>query len=251
MHNNNSRSARYLLTIIILLIHSCINAQDIEVIRQSTFVPTERDKSFAYLEASIDTPMISYIATIKATGKKKKSDIESLFLKITEKAHQLGANCFKPNNYHFSVNATSNILTLDVYFGGREALSKNYSAHEKNTVYIFGYTQPSDNSFFFKVDDIQKELPAGFYYKKMVYPGIDIKINKGGITGATEWVKWENKPAQFLSLTGFGLGGQPPVFMPRGGIGVRFNTGRINHINPNFGLLLISLLPQGTEKKSH
>ena len=91
----------------------------------------------------------------------------------------------------------------------------------------------------FKIDNKKTELRPGTYYKYVRTEGKEVKINKGGITGATVFYTLEgNKPDIFLTLSGFGLGGGP---MPAGTMGASFNTGRISAIDGNLGCLLKTL----------
>ena len=67
-----------------------------------------------------------------------------------------------------------------------------------------------------------------------------MQINKGGFTGMTVWVKWkEGKSSTYLSLTGLGIGN---ATYPYGSVGASINTGRLNFIETDLGLLLTRLL---------
>jgi hypothetical protein len=214
--------------------------QIVEILKQSDFVKRKDDKDFAFIESSTDINAFNFVATIKVTGVDKLASIENVYLKAKEKGHELGANCFKLSDYKQVDNPRTSILTLDVYNGGDSILNINFSNHEKNVVYIFGSERKSGETYSFKIDNIKQELKSGTYYRHENKEGQEVKINKGGFTGATVWIKWkENKPATFLTLTGFGLGGGS---VPYGTVGVSFNTGRINYIDGNLGHLLLQVL---------
>lgn len=229
-------------TFFFLTLTNLIFAQTIEVIRNSEFQPPKKEKDFAFLEPTTDTTDIKFMATIKAIGDGKKADIELLFYKLKAKAQELGANSFKLNSFSKLDSTNTSILILDTYYGTDSALNRNFQNHEKNVIYIFGNAEKSDKTYSFKIDNTKKEIKGGTFYKHQNKEGQEMKINKGGLSGATIWVKWkENKPATFLTLTGFGLGGAP---VPVGQIGISFNTGRINYIDGNLGHLLVLLLTQ-------
>ncbi len=217
-------------------------AQTIEIIRKSDFQPDYRVNDFAFLEPVTDTTDIKFIATIKAIGVDKNVDIEQLYFKLKTRAQELGSNFFRLNSFSKSDSINTFILILDTYYGTDSALNRNFQNHEKNVIYIFGNAEKSDKTYSFKIDNTKKEINGGTFYKHQNKEGQEVKINKGGFSGATIWVKWkENKPATFLTLTGFGLGGAP---VPVGQIGISFNTGRINYIDGNLGHLLVLLLTQ-------
>jgi len=161
---------------------------------------------------------------------------------LKAKAQELGANSFKLNSFKIIDSNDKKVLILDTYYGTDSVLNLNFKNHEKNIVYIFCDSEKSDKTYFFKIDNVKKEIKGGTFYKYQNKEGQKVKINKGGFSGATIWIKWEeNKPATFLTLTGFGLGGMP---IPVGQIGMSFNTGRINYIDGDLGILSAALLTQ-------
>lgn len=111
---------------------------------------------------------------------------------------------------------------------------------EKNVVYIFASTHHSDKPSSFKIDNVKKELAGGAYLRRNVDSGQEVKISKGGMMGATMWIRWkQDKPATFLTLTGLGLAETP--FTP-GQINVGFTMGRISYMDDDLGRLLALLL---------
>lgn len=216
-------------------------AQKVEVLNKSAFQPGQKSKDFAFLEPATDTTGITFMATLQATGNKKE-DVELLFYKLKAKASELGANAFKLNSFTSADSSHPITLTLDTYFGTDSALETNFEHHVKNVIYIFGDFKKSEKTYSFKIDNVKTEIRGGTFYKYQNKEGQEVKINKGGFSGATVWIKWkEDKPAAFLTLSGFGLGGAP---VPVGEMGMSFNTGRISYIDGNFGHLLVSLLTQ-------
>lgn len=234
-------SMRTLIIIgIVSFIRFSTSGQTVEILKQSDFAKQSDDKDFAFIEPLTDINELNFVATLKITGVDKLASIETLYFKAKEKAHELGANSFKLSNFIQNDNPRQSILTIDIYNGGDSILNINFANHEKNVVYIFGNERKSDETYSFKIDNVKQELKSGTYYRHKNKEGQEVKINKGGLTGATMWIKWkEDKPATFLTLTGFGLGGGP---VPYGTVGVSFNTGRINYIDGNLGHLLIEIM---------
>lgn len=229
-----------ILTLFLKTIYLTVNAQTVEVLKQTDFVTQEKDEDFAFIEPTTDVNSLTYVGTIKSTGVDKLAGVENLFFKLKEKAHELGANCFVLNDFKQGNNPQPSILTLDIYNGNDSILNLNFANHEKNVIYIFGSEKRSNAQFNFRLDNVKKEFNSGTFYRHENKEGQEVKINKGGLTGMTLWIKWrENKPSTFLTLTGFGLGGGT---VPYGTVGVAFNTGRISYIDGNLGHLLIQLI---------
>ncbi|MBY0436236.1 MAG: hypothetical protein K2U26_19245 [Cyclobacteriaceae bacterium] len=231
-------------TLIIIAILNLIGfstlGQTVEILKQSDDIKQSDDKDFAFIEPSTNINELKFVATLKITGVDKLANIETVYFKAKEKAHELGANSFKLTDYIQNDNPRQSILTIDVYNGSDSILTENFANHEKNVVYIFGNERKSNETYSFKIDNVKQELKSGTYYRHENKEGQEVKINKGGLTGATIWIKWkEEKSATFLTLTGFGLGGGP---VPYGTVGLSFNTGRINYIDGNLGHLLIQLM---------
>lgn len=229
----------FLICFLLILIQAPM-AQTVEIVHQSAWQPQGKSNDFAFVEPATDSASFTFVATVKATGTGKHKGTDQLFYKLKEKAQELGANAFKLKDYTSSDSSNSSTLILDVGYLSDSAKLLNFQRHEKNVVYIFGNPGKSEKSSNFKIDDKKKELSGGTYYKYALKEGQEVKINKGGFTGATLWINWkENRPAAFITLTGFGLGGGP---VPAGVVGMSFNTGRINYIDGNLGHLLTLLL---------
>ena len=76
-----------------------------------------------------------------------------------------------------------------------------------------------------------------------IKPDEEVKINKGGFAGMTLWVKRKAEGfSSFLNFSGIGLNGAN--YNPNGGVGVSFNTGTINKIEPNLALALLKIYSQ-------
>ena len=240
-------SSRQIIIFAFLLFSKLINAQSIEIICKSDFISTSTDNDFSFIERTLDTTSLHFIARIKAIGKDNDTNIETLYKAIKDASHKLGANCFKFDDYKRQDSLNISMLVLDVYLGSDSLLNLNFLKHEKNVVYIFGSEKKSNKIYTFKLNNKKQIIKSGSFYKYQNKVGQEVKINKGGLFGATLWIKWrENKAATFLTLTGLGLSGatiQPPKY---GTIGLTINTGRIYYLDGNLGHLLVLLLKQST-----
>lgn len=197
---------------------------------------------FIFLENNIDTTSIQFIKTIKCIGKAQEN-IPSLFKAIKTEAQNLGANCFKLR--HFSRDSSNIItLTLDTYFASDSILVINDDSHPRNTVFIFCNDKNSKESHTFNLNKEKKTIKSGTYYKYKLKEGEEVKINKGGIFGATVWIKWEqNRQARFLSITGFSVADpRQPGPYPTAGASISFTTGSMAYIDKNMGRLLVEVL---------
>ena len=132
---------------------------------------------------------------------------------------------------------------MDSYVASESLLNINTANHEMNVVFIFGGERDDDKTISFNVNNENEEIKSGTYYKIILKEGEEIKVSKGGFTGAAMWLNWEkDKQPSFYTLSGFGL--SDLAQQPANGIG--FNTGKINRIgNISLGLLLTQLLKQG------
>lgn len=225
-----------------LTLSNLLIAQNVEVLYRAVRPPEYEAESFSFIASEADTSRLQLVAILRATGVGKNADLEMVFNKLREKAQTLGANAFKLRQFSRIDDVPKSILTLEVYFVSDSAMKRIASNYPKNTVYIIGCTEKSDKTYAFKLDNLKKEIKGGTFYRHQNKEGQEVKINKGGFTGATVWVKWkENKPATFLTLSGLGLSDAP---IPPGQMGASINTGRIYYLDENYGYLLLNLLVQ-------
>jgi hypothetical protein len=231
------------VTFFCLLIFSVTaTAQTVEVTNSSGFKAPIKNDFFVCILPATDSTILNFVGTIKATGSGKNSGIEELFVKTKEKALELGANAYRLTSYDRDSISKTATLIVQSFYGTDSALDLNFQYAEKNVVYIFGDAEKSNKTYSFKVNGVKKEIKGGTFYKQVLNPGEEVKINKGGITGATIWITGkENRAPTFLTLSGFGLGGGP---LPPGVAGVALNTGRINYVERGLGPLLVQVLKQ-------
>lgn len=217
--------------------------QHVEIINKSGIKNLAESKTFDFIQPATDTNFFQFVATIKAKDKDRTSVVESLYNDIRKQANKLGANCYKVNSFTRSGSTGETVLILDCYFAWEATMITNSANQEKNTVFIFGKEKEDGNrAISIKVKDSIIVIKPGTYLKYVLKEGESLRINKGGITGDTRWIKWKkDNPPSFYTLTGFGLMDVQayPVY------GISFNSGRINQINDiSLGLLLTQILRQ-------
>lgn len=215
-------------------------SQTVEILYKSNKQFALPSDDFAYIEPKADSTKFELVATIKATSKNKKDNIETLYTSILIKAKSIGANCFKLHYYTINDSTKIATLILDTYFGDDSTLNNNFTLHEKNAIFIFCNDKVKETETFgFKVNGEKKQIKSGTFYKAIIEEGKEVKISKGGFTGMTMWYSWEkDKPCTFLTLTSFGVGAG---LVPFGTVGLTFNTGRFYPINGDLGTLLTQL----------
>ncbi len=231
-----------LALIAFLAFSNLVLAQNVEVLHRAERLPEYEAERFSFIAPDSDTSRLQFVATLRATGVGKNANLELVFNKLREKAQTLGGNAFKLRQFSRIDEIPKSILTLDVYFASDSALKLNHEKHSKNMVYIIGSPEKSDKTYSFKIDNLKKEIKGGTFYRHENKEGQEIKINKGGFTGTTVWIKWKkNKPATFLTLSGMSVLNTPP---PPGQMGASITTGRIYYLDENLGYLLLNLLAE-------
>ena len=222
------------LILILFVISLSVSAQ-VEIIKEGKTYSRYAD-DFVFIDSQTDTIQLVFVARIKASEKENKNTLQTLFLQIQNKATKLGATSFKVYSFQRNPTTTEALLILDVYFASQDLLLSNEANYTKNVVYVFGGEQPSQDEFSCKVDNQKMVFKSGTYLKLPLQQGKELKVSKGGITGAAAWFNWkEEKPAIFLSISGIGLAGGG--VSPNGGVGVAFTTGSLNKIDSNLGYL--------------
>lgn len=215
--------------------------QNVELIAKSNYAPVnEKQKAFCFIDNKIDTTNFIYIATYKAfIGKSKKDNISNSFFLIRKMANKIGANSFCLKSFESDSSGILNFV-LDTYQTNDATLELNFANQPKNKVYIFCDEKPTNETYSIKINNEKTEFKSGTFLSYELKEGQELKLNKGGLTGTTVWVKYQkDKPASFFTITGLGLGGAIP---PPGTVGLSFNTGRFNSIDAGLGLLLIKFL---------
>ena len=216
-------------------------AQNVEVLRSSSFVPGVKSKEFAFLEPATDTSSLKFIASLKMSGD-EQTGIQYLYDSIRINALALGANCFKLNKFVEYGNKDSTSLTLNVYYATDALLYINFQNHPKNVTYIFESPYKSDHICRFYVDDVKKKIKDGTYYLLKNKSGKEIEVAKAAVDGVSVFIRGsEGKPAAFLALSGFKVTGVHLLGGPHLGP-LQIVGGQMEYVNGNLGHLIISLM---------
>jgi hypothetical protein len=222
----------------LLLFSYHLVAQDIEILKQSDFKPTQKNKKkvFAFVEPTTDSTYFQHIATIRATGKRNKGDIRILYDKIRTKALKLGGNSFGIQDYKKIGDPKEYTLTLHIYHGTDSALRRNAKNHESNVVYVFGDLRKSGDNLGFKVNDKKDEIQAGTFYRHELQEGQEVTLTKGISTFVVKREK--SQSALFFILDRSNAA--PAALL--GVVGLAFNFGQILPVERHFGYFLVDIL---------
>jgi hypothetical protein len=231
-----------IIIILALIFFNFSFCQEVEFISKSDTLNINKDDYFGYLFQETDLSKAKLVAKVK--GKGKINNISEIFNKLKRVTTKIGANSFFVENYT-KIDSENIEFILSTYFCSDADFENNFKNVPKNLIFILGSENfSSEKTQNFKVNGEKHEISSGKYKKFEVKIGEELKINKGGFAGMTLWISGqEEKGSTFLSFTGLGLmgGGYNPV---NGGMGVAINTGRINRIEPNFGLLLLKIFDE-------
>lgn len=230
--------------IIVFLLFIChfSFSQTIEFITKNDTLQKPKYQEFIYLNDVTNTSELIKVAQIKASGSIENPT--QLFLKIKSEAQKLGANSFRFNDFKKSED-NSVALILDVYFSTDEILETNFKNIPKNKIYIFGDDNLlKDKSQNYKIDGVKYEIGSGQFKEFSVKVGEELKINKGGFTGMTIWIKGiEDKSSTFINFSGANVTGASYNPYNRG-VRISINTGFINKMETNLALFLLKIFKE-------
>jgi hypothetical protein len=234
-----NKTMKKIIFLLLIIIGNISYSQEIEFLEKNDTIEKPKDELFVFISQETDLSNSKFVAKVKSRG--KLNDLSSLFQKIKNEVQKIGANSFKFDSYS-KIDKENAELILSVYFCEDILFESNYKNLPKNKVYVFGNQDLTVlKSQSFKVDGEKNEIESGKFKEYDVKIGEELKVNKGGFTGMTFWIKGQkDKSATFLSFTGIGLdgGSYNPGY---GSVGVSINTGRIDRIEPNFALTLLKI----------
>jgi len=224
--------------LLLLLLTVSAKSQIVEVLAKGDTLQKPSYQQFIYLSDSTAVSDAVFVSRIKATGSLR--NVTHLYYFIKNKAQEKGANGFKFESFE-KINDTTSELTLSVYFCNDTLFEANFAHIPKNKIYIFGKENLLEQETqSYKIQSKKYDIGNGRFRVFDIKEGEEYKINKGGFTGMTYWIK--RKPegySSFLSFSGLGLNGAN--YMVGGGVGVSFNTGKIDHVDPNLALVLLRI----------
>jgi hypothetical protein len=152
----------------------------------------------------------------------------------------MGANSFKLANYTKNEIKKEASLSLDVFKANDSTLNSSKSTRERNVVYVFLNDFAENESYTFIINDNNKEIKSGTYYRYQLKQGESAIVDPGGLLSSSFAIKWKkDNPSSFITLTDFG---QEDPSKDYDYSGRYFNTKRINRTEPSLGWLLIELM---------
>ncbi|NML40264.1 hypothetical protein HHL17_23900 [Chitinophaga sp. G-6-1-13] len=233
----------YLLCCFLVVLSSRAYSQNIDILsRSDTFERKGKHRDFIYWNNPSDSAGLEYVATLSSKGSAMGgSSLWEIWSHAGNRSTRMGSNVFIFRSFTDS-DSTKPELIVDLYLATDEALQRNAGREEKNVVYLFGN---KGKAMSVKVNAEQKDIPANGVLRYEVPAGEELKLSKGGATGAWRSIKGEAcKAALYFSISGPGLGGAVP---PAGSVGISFNSGRITEMNPHFARMMLTVQQQAAK----
>ena len=227
--------------LIILFFTNVFYAQSIEILQKGDTLQKPKYQQFIYLCDSTDISSAKFVAKIKSLGSLRHTT--NLYYFIRNEAQRLGANAYRFESFKV-IDGVNGELVLSAYYCEDELFDSNFQYIPKNNIYIFGNDDWVDSKTQgYKVQGEKYEISSGKFKVFTIGEKDEIKINKGGFSGMTLWYKRkEYGYSSFLTFSGFGInGGGATVGSGYNGVGVSFNTGKINHVENNLALALLRI----------
>lgn len=231
-----------ILPILLLFFSNSFLAQTIEVLQKGDTLQKPKYQQFIYLCDSTDTSNASFVAKIKVRGSLKHTT--NLYYFIKNEAQRLGANAYRFESFTKTDNDVNGELILAAFFCEDSIFDANFEHIPKNKIFILGDDDLVQNKKQgYKVQGEKYEISSGHFKVVDIKENDEIKLNKGGFSGMTLWYKRkENGYSSFLTFSGFGINNGGTTYSPGyNGVGVSFNTGKINHVEPNLALALLKM----------
>jgi hypothetical protein len=220
-------------------------AQNVEVVSKSNvkLKSYAKDKASVFIHPKMDTSQLQFVATYKVSGNDSFAIPGDLFLLIKKQARKDGANFFNLKSFNYD-SLKRPFISIDTYYGSEASIETNSSSYEINVIYIFSPEKIGTDTFSLKINNMTKIFNTTTYLKFVLKEGEELKLSKGGFTGARAKLKYQkDKPPIYLMVFGgthLGGGQLPPL----GTIGVTFNTGQIRDMTDDYGQFLVQILKQ-------
>lgn len=230
---------KYLIILLGLVFLQSSFAQEVKVINQSdqNFRKAKAKEAFHYIESTMDTTNLTYVATLEVSGLTNPS-LFDMFKKMREQAKKLGANSFKLKRYSL---ATIH-LVADVYKAPPEVLDINNTLKPQNTIFVFAGDPFEKTAYYsFEMNGIGKSVKNGTYFRYALHEGEQVKLKKGNVTGTIMWVKWKpNQMPNYYSIKGF----TDETVVKRTAQSESFKEGKFHSVDSGLAGLLVSVLEE-------
>ena len=230
------------ILLLFLFVSNSFYAQTIEVLQKGDTLQKPKYQQFIYLCDSTDISGAKFVAKIKSRGSLKHTT--NLYYFIRHEAQRLGANAYRFESFTKTDNGVNGELILSAYFCEDSLFDANFEHIPKNKIFIFGNDDMTEHKTqSYKAKGEKYQIGSGQFKVFDIKENDEIDISKGGFTGMTLWYKRkEGGYSSFLTFSGFGLNGGGATVAPGyNGIGVSFNTGKINHVEANLALALLKI----------
>jgi len=229
------------LPLLLLFASNILYAQTIEILQKGDTINKPKYQQFIYLCDSTDLSSAKFVAKIKSRGSLKHTT--NLYYYIKNKAQSMGANAYRLESFT-KTDALNGELILSAFFCEDTLFDSNFNYIPKDQIFVFGnddLTETKNQGY--KVQGAKQEIGSGKFKVFPIGENDEIKITKGGLTGMTVWFKRsEYGYSKFLTFSGFGLNGGGAAVGPGcNGVGLSFNTGKINHVEPDLALALLKI----------
>lgn len=222
---------KILLLLFMIVFVFSTRGQDAEVLHIFDSSRADIQDEFLYIEDPVELSILTHVALVQLSCD-NRAGLETVYTFSRSQASELGANCYRVTEFEHRENGLR--IILDLYYANDAAKNIIRQHQPQNMVHVFGSDDP-EKTYSCKVNNRKIELPPFTFYREENKRGQEIKVSKGGLTGMAVWVTWaEDKPARYITLSGFGLSevGVGP------GVGAGFNTGRLSYLEPDVGRFL-------------
>jgi hypothetical protein len=178
------------------------------------------------------------IATLKNfTTHRGQNNLLTMFNYFKGTAHKKNANAYQIEKIVNSNDTT--YVSISVYNLNETEMNSNLNLYPRNKVYVFGDIDKNGKTRNVKFNEVKTELKPLEYLMNENKINEETSIGIGGLLGAKLWINGEeNRMSSFFSLVGFGVG---PQLNNNQGMGLTFNTGRINIVPFDFGQFLTKI----------
>ncbi|WP_264521238.1 hypothetical protein [Flavobacterium sp. N1994] len=230
------------LLLVLLFLANSFYAQTVTFLEKGDTIRKPNYQQFIYLSDSTDISSAKFVAKIKARGSLKHTT--NLYYFIRNEAQRFGANAYRFESFTKTDNDINGELILSAYFCEDSLFEANFEHIPKNKIFIFGNDDMTEQKTQgYKVKGEKYQISGGQFKVFTIGEKEEIDITKGGFTGMTLWYKRkENGYSSYLTFSGFGINGGGTTYSPGyNGIGISFNTGKINHVEPNLALALLKI----------
>lgn len=219
------------LWLLLLIIATQAHGQDAEILHIFDSTRADIQDEFLFVEEPVNINLLTHVALVQVSSD-RSTGLEIVYTFARRQASELGANCYRVAEFEHQENGLR--VILDLYYADESVKKIIRENQPHNIVHVFGSDVP-EKTYSCKVNNRKIELPPFTFYRKENKTGQETKVSKGGLTGMAVWVTWApDKPARYITLSGFGLSGAGVG----PGVGAGFNTGRLAYLEPEVGRFL-------------